>query len=147
MSDLKDLEKEYPCLAAVNRCANSRTWFWPLIMTAFRPSTLPNMIVCSSCSCASSSGQSYQTAVLWRRTDPEDTHAGGQGERKCMKTVEHSSVCVWTFSITTAHALCCFVFWRASPMTLVEPTSRLEAAWLACTGTSVVQQLSLASSR
>lgn len=25
VSDLKVLEKDYPCLAAVNRCANSRT--------------------------------------------------------------------------------------------------------------------------
>lgn len=57
-------------------------------MTAFRLSTLPNMVVSSSCSRASSSGQGYQTAVLWRRTDPEDTHAGGQGGRKCIKTAE-----------------------------------------------------------
>lgn len=63
------------------------------------------------------------------------------------KTIEHSSVCVWMYSVMTARAFCCFVFCRASPTTPAEPTSRLEAAWLACTGTSVVLQLSLASSR
>lgn len=117
-------------------------------MTAFRLSTLPNMVVSSSCSCTSSSGQGYQTAVLWRRTDPEDTHAGGQGGRKCIKTVEQQRcVCVWIYSVRTAHAFFCFVLCRVSPMTLAEPTSRLEAAWLACIGTNVVLQLSLASSR
>lgn len=39
------------------------------------------------------------------------------------------------------------VFSRASPTTLVEPTSRLEVSWLGCTGTSVGPQPSRASSR
>lgn len=81
MSDLKVLEKEYPCLAAVNRCANGRTSLGPLIITVLTRSALPNPIDSSSCSCASSPGQSHQIAVLWRRAHPEDTSAGGKGER------------------------------------------------------------------
>lgn len=94
MSDPKVLEKEYPCLGAVNRCANSRILFGPLSMTDFRLSALPNTNYSSSCSCASSSGQSYQTAVLWRRTHPEDTHAGGKGERNFRSPAECESVCL-----------------------------------------------------
>lgn len=32
MSDVKVLEKEYPCLAAVNRCANCRICFYPQLL-------------------------------------------------------------------------------------------------------------------
>lgn len=95
MSDLKVLEKEYPCLAAVNRCANGRTLFGPLIITLSTRSALPDTMNSSSCSCASSSGQSYQTAVLRRRTHPEDTHAGGEGETGSRSSAEHGSMRVW----------------------------------------------------
>lgn len=95
MSDLKVLEKEYPCLAAVNRCANGRTLFGPLIMTLFTRSALPDTINSPPCSCASSSGQSYQAAVLRRRTHPEDTHAGGKGEKDSRSSAEQGSVRVW----------------------------------------------------
>lgn len=95
MSDVKVLEKEYPCLAAVNRCANGRTLFGPLIITLFTCSALPDTINPSSCSCASSSGQSYQTAVLRRRTHPEDTHAGGKGEKDSRSSAEHGPMRVW----------------------------------------------------
>lgn len=32
VSDVKVLEKEYPCLAAVNRCANCRICFYPQLL-------------------------------------------------------------------------------------------------------------------
>lgn len=95
MSDLKVLEKEYPCLAAVNRCANGRTLIGPLILTLFTRSALPDTMNSSSRSCASSSGQSHQTAVLRRRTRPEDTHAGGKGEKDSKSPAEHGSTRVW----------------------------------------------------
>lgn len=91
MSDLKVLEKEYPCLAAVNRCANGRTLFGPLIITLVTRSALPGAINSSSCSRASSSGQSHQTAVLRRWTHPEDTHAGGKGEKGSRSSAERGS--------------------------------------------------------
>lgn len=93
MSDLKVLEKEYPCLAAVNRCANSRIFcfylslllrptqiFLPLLNVDFKFT----FIVSSSYRCTSPSGQSYQAAVLWRGTSPEDAHVGGKGERRLL---------------------------------------------------------------
>lgn len=81
MSDLKVLEKEYPCLAAVNRCANSMRAYLVLISFTFEHKIF---MYCSSSAnrCTPSPGQSHQAAVLWRRTDPEDTHVGGEGEMR-----------------------------------------------------------------
>lgn len=90
MSDVKVLEKEYPCLAAVNRCANSRMFYYLSQITAafhidfhnccFFPQYVCHVVVFYSFRCTSSPGQSYQAAVLWRGSNPKDTHVGGKGE-------------------------------------------------------------------
>lgn len=88
VSDVKVLEKEYPCLAAVNRCANCRLCFHfsyccpqSFLMTVdvrWTPVAVPSS---SPRRCSSPPGQSHQAAVLWRGTHPEDPHAGGKGKR------------------------------------------------------------------
>lgn len=90
VSDVKVLEKEYPCLAAVNRCANSRRTYFVLslinvtqIFTTFLKKDYL-LTVSSSHRCTSSPGQSNQAAVLWRGTYPKDTHVGGKGEQKSL---------------------------------------------------------------
>lgn len=117
VSDVKVLEKEYPCLAAVNRCANCRICFYPQLLLGtvqiiflFIYSTLnvkwtrvaePS----SSCRCSPPPGQSHQAAVLRRGTHPEDPDARGKGEErrsvsgasemKCVLGVKLGAECRW----------------------------------------------------
>lgn len=73
-----------------------RSHFWVWLSSDFLH--FPTWVSLPPCSRASPPGQSSQTAVLWRRTDPEDSHAGGEGERKrSLLSLE----CFWTDDVMT----------------------------------------------
>lgn len=91
LSDVKVLEKEYPCLAAVNRCANCRIILLFFLISDYccTQQRFILMLKClvhpiapsSSHRRTSPPGQGDQAAVLRRGADPEDAHVGGKGER------------------------------------------------------------------
>lgn len=141
MRDLKVLEKEYPCLAAVNRCANGRASLPLLSVTVLRLPALPNVGVLFL-PAAVPRHQARVIKLQYCGEGPIQKTLMLVGKVRGSVQVLPSLDSFWTGDVMTV-----FFSRRASPTTPAELTSKPGAAWPACTGTSVAPQLSLASSR